>query len=100
MTQKTAILTLPSLFFFCQTEALHAELISVGLIRTLAEMSRLSFGNANMPKICFQSLVRLIVTMEDDTAVRLHLEELLDYEIVPLIATYIRSGRGAFVAHG
>jgi hypothetical protein len=53
-----------------------------------------------MPKICFQSLVRLIVTMEDDTAVRLHLEELLDYEIVPLIATYIRSGRGAFVAHG
>ncbi|KAG0230292.1 hypothetical protein BGX31_005905 [Mortierella sp. GBA43] len=73
------------------SEALHAELIKVGLIRTLAEMSRLSFGNANMPKICLQSLVRLIVTMEDDTAVRMHLEELLDYEIVPLIATYIRS---------
>ncbi|KAI8597823.1 hypothetical protein EDD21DRAFT_310273 [Dissophora ornata] len=39
-------------------------------------MSRLSFGNANMPKICIQSLVRLI---------------LLEYDIVPLIATYIRS---------
>ncbi|KAI9240730.1 MAG: hypothetical protein BYD32DRAFT_364725 [Podila humilis] len=38
-------------------------------------MSRLSFGNANMPKICLQSLVRL----------------LLPYDIVPLIATYIRS---------
>lgn len=57
-------------------------------------MSRLSFGNANMPKICLQSLVRLIVTMENDIAVRIHLEELLDYEIVPLIATYIRSGKG------
>ncbi|KAF9940329.1 40s ribosomal protein L44e [Modicella reniformis] len=72
-------------------EALHPQLIKVGLIRTLAEMSRLSFGNANMPKICLQSLVRLIVTMEEDEDVRLHLMELLDYEIVPLIATYIRS---------
>ncbi|KAG0297716.1 hypothetical protein BGZ98_000460, partial [Dissophora globulifera] len=72
-------------------EALHPELIRMGLIRTLAEMSRLSFGNANMPKICLQSLVRLIVTMEDDKEVRWHLSELLEYDIVPLIATYIRS---------
>ncbi|KAF8979251.1 hypothetical protein BGZ46_005682, partial [Entomortierella lignicola] len=72
-------------------EALHPALISVGLIRTLAEMSRLSFGNANMPKICLQSLVRLIVTMEDDSEVRWRLSELLEYDIVPLIATYIRS---------
>ncbi|KAI7830548.1 hypothetical protein BC939DRAFT_392626 [Gamsiella multidivaricata] len=54
-------------------------------------MSRLAFGNANMPKICLQSLVRLIVTMEDDAEVRWHLSELLDYDIVPLLATYIRS---------
>lgn len=70
---------------------LHPDLINVGLIRTLAEMSRLSFGNANMPKICLQSLVRLVVTMDDDSEVRFHLAELLPYDIVPLIATYIRS---------
>ncbi|KAF9102502.1 hypothetical protein BGX27_010978 [Mortierella sp. AM989] len=72
-------------------EALHPALINVGLIRTLAEMSRLSFGNANMPKICLQSLVRLIISMDDDTEVRWRLSELLEYDIVPLIATYIRS---------
>ncbi|KAF9190587.1 hypothetical protein BGZ51_008438 [Haplosporangium sp. Z 767] len=72
-------------------EALHPELIKVGLIRKLAEMSRLSFGNANMPKICLQSLVRLIVTMDDDADVRWYLTQLLDYDIVLLIATYIRS---------
>ncbi|KAG0339341.1 hypothetical protein BG004_006861 [Podila humilis] len=71
--------------------ALHQNLIDVGLIKTLAEMSRLSFGNANMPKICLQSLVRLMVTMDDDDDVRFHLIELLQYDIVPLIATYIRS---------
>ncbi|KAG0034237.1 hypothetical protein BGZ82_005824 [Podila clonocystis] len=70
---------------------LHPDLIDVGLIRTLAEMSRLSFGNANMPKICLQSLVRLVVTMDNDEEVRFHLSELLEYDIVPLIATYIRS---------
>ncbi|KAF9083280.1 hypothetical protein BGX23_011625 [Mortierella sp. AD031] len=73
-------------------EALHSELIRYGLVRTLAEMSRLSFGNANMPKICLQSLVRLIVIMDDDEDVRWYLAELLDFDIVPLIATYIRSG--------
>ncbi|KAG0059322.1 hypothetical protein BGZ89_000497 [Linnemannia elongata] len=72
-------------------EGLHAELIRFGLVRTLAEMSRLSFGNANMPKICLQSLVRLIVIMDDDDDVRWYLTELLDFDIVPLIATYIRS---------
>ncbi|KAG0248618.1 hypothetical protein BG011_010081, partial [Mortierella polycephala] len=72
-------------------EALHPDLIKVGLIRKLAEMSRLSFGNANMPKICLQSLVRLIVTMDDDADVRWYLTQLLDYDIVLLIATYIRS---------
>ncbi|KAF9088679.1 hypothetical protein BGX29_000159, partial [Mortierella sp. GBA35] len=72
-------------------EALHSELIRYGLVRTLAEMSRLSFGNANMPKICLQSLVRLIVIMDDDEDVRWYLAELLDFDIVPLIATYIRS---------
>ncbi|KAF9998569.1 40s ribosomal protein L44e [Entomortierella chlamydospora] len=72
-------------------EALHPALINAGLIRTLAEMSRLSFGNANMPKICLQSLVRLIITMEDDAEVRWRLSELIEYDIVPLIATYIRS---------
>lgn len=55
-------------------------------------MSRLSFGNANMPKICLESLVRLIVNMDDDDDVRWYLTELLDYDVVPLIATYIRSG--------
>ncbi|KAF9208053.1 hypothetical protein BGZ49_009918, partial [Haplosporangium sp. Z 27] len=35
--------------------------------------------------------VRLIVTMEDDSEVRWRLSELLEYDIVPLIATYIRS---------
>lgn len=74
-------------------EGLHAELIRFGLVRTLAEMSRLSFGNANMPKICLQSLVRLIVIMDDDDDVRWYLTELLDFDIVPLIATYIRSGK-------
>ncbi|KAG0068275.1 hypothetical protein BGZ90_000652, partial [Linnemannia elongata] len=73
------------------SEGLHAELIRFGLVRTLAEMSRLSFGNANMPKICLQSLVRLIVIMDDDDDVRWYLTELLDFDIVPLIATYIRS---------
>ncbi|KAF9170064.1 hypothetical protein BGX20_009471, partial [Mortierella sp. AD010] len=72
-------------------EALHPALINAGLIRTLAEMSRLSFGNANMPKVCLQSLVRLIITMEDDAEVRWRLSELIEYDIVPLIATYIRS---------
>ncbi|KAF9430130.1 hypothetical protein BGZ76_000954 [Entomortierella beljakovae] len=72
-------------------ESLHQDLINIDLIRTLAEMSRLSFGNANMPKICLQSLVRLIVTMDGDTEVRWRLAELLEYDIVPLIATYIRS---------
>ncbi|KAI1310228.1 hypothetical protein EDD11_003874 [Mortierella claussenii] len=72
-------------------EELHPELIRVDMIRTLAEMSRLSFGNANMPKICLQSLVRLIVTMDDEREVRWHLSELLGYDIVPLVATYIRS---------
>ncbi|KAF9354432.1 hypothetical protein BGX26_007755, partial [Mortierella sp. AD094] len=72
-------------------EALHPALINAGLVRTLAEMSRLSFGNANMPKICLQSLVRLIITMEDDAEVRWRLSELIEYDIVPLIATYIRS---------
>ncbi|GJJ75833.1 hypothetical protein EMPS_08191 [Entomortierella parvispora] len=73
------------------TETLHTDLISVGIIRTLAEMSRLSFGNATMPKICLQSLVRLIVTMDDDDDVRYYLCELLEFDIVPLIASYIRS---------
>ncbi|KAG0052908.1 hypothetical protein BGZ83_001993 [Gryganskiella cystojenkinii] len=73
------------------SEVLHGDLIRAGLIRTLAEMSRLSFGNANMPKICLQSLVRLIVTMDDDDDVRYYLTELLEFDIVPLIATYIRS---------
>ncbi|KAG0280324.1 hypothetical protein BGZ95_010524 [Linnemannia exigua] len=72
-------------------EGLHAELVRFGLVRTLAEMSRLSFGNANMPKTCLHSLVRLIVNMEDDEDVRWYLTELLDFDIVPLIATYIRS---------
>ncbi|KAG0288474.1 hypothetical protein BGZ96_007753 [Linnemannia gamsii] len=70
---------------------LYSELIRFGLVRTLAEMSRLSFGNANMPKICLESLVRLIVNMDDDDDVRWYLTELLDYDVVPLIATYIRS---------
>ncbi|KAG0197319.1 hypothetical protein BGX28_009175 [Mortierella sp. GBA30] len=73
------------------SEALHPDLIRVDLIRTLAEMSRLSFGNANMPKICLQSLVRLIVTMDDEEDIHWYLSELLDYDIVLLIATYIRS---------
>ncbi|KAF9122167.1 hypothetical protein BGW39_009985 [Mortierella sp. 14UC] len=70
---------------------LHAELVRFSLVRTLAEMSRLSFGNANMPKICLESLVRLMVTMDDDDDVRWYLTELLDFDTVPLIATYIRS---------
>ncbi len=74
-------------------DALHLELIRADLIRTLAEMSRLSFGNANMPKVCLQALVRLISTMDDDDDAQWYLTELLDYDIVLLIATYIRSGK-------
>lgn len=76
-----------------QIDALHPELIRADLIRTLAEMSRLSFGNANMPKVCLQALVRLISTMDDDDDAQWYLTELLDYDIVLLIATYIRSGK-------
>ncbi|KAF9572161.1 hypothetical protein EC968_010167 [Mortierella alpina] len=74
-----------------RNDALHPELIRADLIRTLAEMSRLSFGNANMPKVCLQALVRLISTMDDDDDAQWYLTELLDYDIVLLIATYIRS---------
>ncbi|KAF9900480.1 hypothetical protein BX616_002581 [Lobosporangium transversale] len=73
------------------SDALHPQLINAGMIRILAEMSRLSFGNANMPKICLQSLVRLIVTIEYESVVRWYLSDLLEYDIVPLIANYIRS---------
>ncbi|KAG0370170.1 40s ribosomal protein L44e [Gamsiella multidivaricata] len=72
-------------------ELQYWSLMAVHQLAACAEMSRLAFGNANMPKICLQSLVRLIVTMEDDAEVRWHLSELLDYDIVPLLATYIRS---------
>ncbi|KAF9581543.1 hypothetical protein BGW38_001405 [Lunasporangiospora selenospora] len=72
-------------------DALRSELVRYGFIKTLAEMSRLSFGNANMPKICLNSLVRLMVAMEDDEEVRWYLNELLSFDIVPLLATYIRS---------
>ncbi|KAG0235924.1 hypothetical protein BGW41_000615 [Actinomortierella wolfii] len=73
-------------------QVLHPALIEAGMIKTLAEMLRLSFGNASMPKICLQSLVRLIVTLENDTDLRWHLVELLEYDIVPLITTYTRNG--------
>ncbi|KAF9978736.1 hypothetical protein BGZ73_000746 [Actinomortierella ambigua] len=72
--------------------ALHPALIEAGMIKSLAEMLRLSFGNASMPKICLQSLVRLIVTLENDDDLRWYLVELLDYDIVPLVITYTRNG--------
>ncbi|KAF9165672.1 hypothetical protein DFQ26_009616 [Actinomortierella ambigua] len=71
---------------------LHPALIEAGMIKSLAEMLRLSFGNASMPKICLQSLVRLIVTLENDEDLRWYLVELLEYDIVPLVTTYTRNG--------
>ncbi|RUS21036.1 hypothetical protein BC937DRAFT_93802 [Endogone sp. FLAS-F59071] len=43
---------------------LHHALITAGFVPLLARMSRLTFGNTNMPKYCMQSLVRIINSTE------------------------------------
>lgn len=45
-------------------DSLHHALIVAGFVPLLARMSRLTFGNTNMPKYCMQSLVRIINSTE------------------------------------
>lgn len=53
-------------FSFYITEEIHADMISKGLISILAQMTRLTFGNTNMQKLCLHSLVRLISGLDNE----------------------------------
>ncbi|RUS26433.1 armadillo-type protein [Jimgerdemannia flammicorona] len=71
-------------------DSLHHSLITDGFVPLLARMSRLTFGNTNMPKYCMQSLVRIVATTDTAEAKDL-LTELLNHNIVSLISVCLRS---------
>lgn len=56
--------------FFIITEDLHEDMIEANLIPLLAKMTRLTFGNTNMQKLCLHSLVRLVSSIESTEGVK------------------------------
>ncbi|TPX32811.1 hypothetical protein SmJEL517_g04134 [Synchytrium microbalum] len=89
---------------FCLQEELHVFLLAKKVINILATMTRLTFGNSNMQKLCLHSLVRLISSLDKTHAVN-ELNELVSMNMVPLICACIRnddvelSSWAAFVLH-
>ncbi|KAI8847716.1 armadillo-type protein [Chytridium lagenaria] len=62
------------------TEGLHSALVEKEFIILLAKMTRLSFGNTNMQKLCLHSLVRLISNLDNQ-----------DLKMVSLLASCLRN---------
>ncbi|KAI8804237.1 armadillo-type protein [Cladochytrium replicatum] len=75
---------------FCLTEKLHSLLIERDIVPTLGLMTRLTFGNSNMQKLCLHSLVRLISTMPNAEGAA-QLSKLLDLNMLSFISSCLRS---------
>ena len=54
----------PPSFLFVSIEELHYDLMEHDFIPLLAKMTRSTFGNTNMQKMCLHSLVRLLSSLE------------------------------------
>ncbi|KAJ3191602.1 hypothetical protein HK101_007565 [Irineochytrium annulatum] len=72
------------------TETLHKSLVRHGFIALLAKMTRLSFGNTNMQKLCLHSLVRLLSNLESTEASK-QLAKLIELNMVSLIASCLKN---------
>ncbi|KAI9199660.1 uncharacterized protein BJ171DRAFT_517423 [Polychytrium aggregatum] len=68
----------------------HAGMIKKDIVSLLATLTRLTFGNTNMQKMCLHSLVRLITSMESQRATK-ELNKLLDMHMVSMIALCLKN---------
>lgn len=73
-------------------DPLPKEIMAPDFIAILARMARMTFGNTNMPKFCIQCLVRIVATA-DSTHAKAILNQLLENNIVDLLAISLRSGK-------
>ncbi|KAI9090025.1 hypothetical protein DFS34DRAFT_380747 [Phlyctochytrium arcticum] len=71
-------------------DELQVDLIEAGYLLVLGRMVRITFGNANMQKLCLHSIIRLLSKMET-TELLEHLRLLLSINILPLIVSCLRN---------
>ncbi|KAK9761339.1 hypothetical protein K7432_013825, partial [Basidiobolus ranarum] len=77
-------------------EEVHPQMIRANFIPLLADLTRRTFGNVNMPKVCLQTLVRIVASMEPSDAIP-QLYTLLDYKMDSLISACLRSEDGELI---
>ncbi|KAJ3291789.1 hypothetical protein HK104_005803 [Borealophlyctis nickersoniae] len=65
-------------------------MIEADFVRLLAQMTRFTFGNNNMQKLCLHSLVRLISSMDHPEAMK-QLTRLAEMNMVPLVSSCLRN---------
>ena len=65
----------------CLTESVTNYLIDAKVIYLMVEVSKLTFGNPSMQKLCFHSIVRLLSNFEEDHATDV-LNELADMNLI------------------
>ena len=79
------------------TEDLHSSLIDSKVVYLLADMSRLTFGNSSMQKLCFHSMVRLFSNISDDDAIDC-LQILYDHRLIAIIGACLRNDDAELVS--
>ncbi|KAJ3126866.1 hypothetical protein HK098_007070, partial [Nowakowskiella sp. JEL0407] len=72
------------------TESLHEALIDKGMVPILGNLTRMTFGNTNMQKLCLHSLVRLISSLSNIEATA-QLQKLVELNFVPLLTSCLRN---------
>ncbi|KAJ3013943.1 hypothetical protein HKX48_005431 [Thoreauomyces humboldtii] len=75
---------------FAITDGLQVQMLEAGFLQVIAPLTRLTFGNANMQKLCLHSLVRFL-SYVDPADHQLTLESLRQFNILPLLVTAMRS---------
>ncbi|KAK9709851.1 hypothetical protein K7432_008763 [Basidiobolus ranarum] len=88
--------TLMLVYHLSFSEDIHPQMIRANFIPLLADLTRKTFGNVNMPKVCLQTLVRIVASMEPSDAIP-QLYMLLDYKIDSLISACLRSEDGELI---
>lgn len=80
------------------TEETHKTLISCEVIPIFALACSNFYGNTNMQKLCFHSLVRLLSSLEDDDKCKEIFEKLTEMHIIPLISSHLRNDDAELVS--